>query len=681
MPLHGDTERVDSMQKRKQPGLAIASTLSCLLLTGLAGAQDDRRDISQLSLDQLAQVQVTSVSKKAQKLEDTAAAIYVITASDIHNSTASSIPELLRRVPGLDVAQINGSHWAISARGFAEQYSDKMLVLIDGRSVFDPLFPGVYWNEQDLMLEDIERIEIIRGPGATLWGSNAVNGVINIITKPAQETAGPLITAGAGDKERSFGAVRYGGKLGSSAHYRIYSKYYDAGPSVALAGGLQAHDSARAVSGGFRLDASRAQRDFFTLTGKAFSGTAGLDSPTVSFTPPFTFSYVDFLAAGGENLMGSWTHESLNGQKTVVQTSYSHVLQPQLGVDVNGNSASASIQHERSLGSRHNLVMGLGYDFRSAHTSFTIPTVWWDPANSSYHTGSGFIQDEMLFANGSVRLTAGLRLERNTLSDLALQPNVRILWKITRVHSLWASYSLANEMASLDSAYVRGNQAVFLSPAGLGVARIVGNPNLEATKLNALEVGYRVQPSNRLSLDLATFYNKYTDLFGVEPGFPFFEAGPPPRIVQPLVIQNNNSLRSFGGEFGMKWLPVRNLQLSAAYSFIRLDAAAGQAMGLFQAGQTPRNKLTMDSHINLSHALSLNSLLSFVDRRPVGPVPAYTQLDSALVWRPASSVELSLGAKNLFNREHVEFKSQQGALPTLLGRSVFGKVTWQPAVR
>src|SRR6202162_3586550 len=200
----------------------------CLLAMVVpAPAQDDRPDLTKMSLEQLSKVEVTSVSNKPQKLADTASAIFVITQQDIRRSTATSIPELLRTVPGLDVAQINGSHWAVSARGFSEQYSDKMLVLVDGRSVFDPLFPGVYWNEQDLMLEDIERIEVIRGPGATIWGSNAVNGVINSITKPAQATNGPLITAGAGDKERSSSAVRYGGKLGPSAYYRVYSKYYD----------------------------------------------------------------------------------------------------------------------------------------------------------------------------------------------------------------------------------------------------------------------------------------------------------------------------------------------------------------------------------------------------------------------------------------------------------------------
>src|SRR6266700_696131 len=652
--------------------------LGMLLLASIASAQDQTPDLTQMSLEQLAKIEVTSVSKKEQKLSDTAAAIYVITQQDIRNSSATNVPELLRGVPGLDVMQMNGTRWAVSARGFGDQYANKMLVLIDGRSLFDTIFPGVVWGKQDIMLEDIERIEIIRGPGATVWGTNAVNGVINIITKPAKETPGTLVTAGAGNRERSFASARYGGALGRATHYRLYAKYLDAGPAGEFFG-QDAHDSSRSSSGGFRIDSNSSDRSSFILEGRGFFNNGGLDQITLSYAPPYSFPATGFLDTSGENLMGRWTRKSLTGAETTVQLSYSHELGSQPGLNVNENIVNIAMQHEMPLGSRHDLVAGVQYDFRGSRTSASSPTTLWNPSDPHFGIAGGFIQDEMLFANGAIRITTGLRVEHNSLSGMGFQPNSRVLWKINPVHSIWVAYGLANRSAGPSDTTVLADQAVFPSPVGIQVLRYVGNPKIKSEKLHAFEMGYRVQPSKKVSLDLSAFYNKYYDIVGPQMGPPFFEFGPPFRIVLPLVAQNGVAGSAFGGEFSAKWVPVPWLHLGAAYSLLELDlkqsAAFPDTAGTLE-GQAPRHQLHLDSSVNLTHTMSLNTALSFVDRTSYLSIPGYTQVDSKLAWRPRESSEFSIGAKNLFNKEHVEFYSVSGGLSTTLGRSVYGKATW-----
>ncbi|HYL93469.1 MAG TPA: TonB-dependent receptor [Alphaproteobacteria bacterium] len=660
--------------------LARLLKLACILsLATLATAQDQQPDLTQLSPEQLSKIEVTSVSKKEQKLSDTAAAIYVITQQDIRNSTATTIPELLRMVPGLDVAQVNSGVWAISARGFTQQYANKMLVLIDGRSVFHPLFSGVVWTEQDLLLEDIERIEIIRGPGATVWGTNAVNGVINIITKSAKETVGALVTAGVGNLERSSGSARYGGKLGSSTNYRIYSKYFDDGPTMDIFG-ESAHDSRRAIRGGFRMDTRISERDVFMLEGDAFGSKVGTMSERFSYTAPYISTFVDPQGDGGTNLQAQWIHKSLTGSETSVQATYSHMAESWGLIDINGNVASLSVQHSMLVGDRHNIVAGLQFDYRAGRTSISSPVLWLEPSNPNFQIASGFIQDEMLFANGAIHFTTGLRIDHNSLTGMGFQPNARLLWKINPMHSVWLAYSLANRSMSPADTAIRNNQAAFPGPLGTQVVRFYGNPAIQSEKVNAFEAGYRIQPRKTVSIDLATFYNRYSDLVGVETGAPFFEPGPPPRLVLPVVEHNDVSGPSFGAEFTARWAPVERVHLSAAYSLIDLAmvqsaAAAGNFAAIIN-GSTPRHKLAVDSSFNLTKTIGLSTALSFVDRRTYQKVPGYTQVDSKIVWHPRQYVDLSVGTTNLFNKEHVEFFSELGGIPSMVGRTFYAKTTW-----
>jgi iron complex outermembrane receptor protein len=657
-------------------GLLLVSTVPVL-------AQYPEKDISQISLEELSKTEVTSVSKKEQKLSDAASAVYVITQSDIRRSTATSLPELLHGVPGLDVAQINGNSWAISSRGFAEQYSTKMLILIDGRNVFDPLFSGANWSEQDLPLEDIERIEIIRGPGSTMWGTNAMNGVINIITKPASETQGVQVSAGTGSNLRSLAEARYGGRLGKSTEYRVFGKYHDDGPETMLSG-QPAHDSDRLAVVGLRADSRLSDRDTLMFEANGFNGSSGFDRVGFSYTAPFSFAAADSVRSEGENVLAQWQHQGLKGTHTTVQADYSRVLHEQFDINANEGSVDVSVQHEMPLGSRHDVLAGLEYQFmQSDNPIFPNAPVSWSPANQGFSIASGFIQDEILFRNGKIRLTGGLRIERNSLSGFSLEPSLRGLWKVARKHSFWAAYSDASRAVSLTDTSVQFNVSAFPGPAGTEVIRYLGNPDIKPEKLQAFELGYRAEPNKKLTLDVATYYNRYTDLDGGSLGQPFFEAGPPPRLVLPLNVQAEIWGTGVGGELSAKYQLTHFWQLRTAYSLTKLNlhqlpsAFAGAAAEL--QGQTPRHKMDVSTSFDLSRIVSWNILASFVDRRMSGPVPAYTQIDSSLTWRPVGSTRINLGVQNLLNKEHFEFVSNQVTLPSVLGRSVYAKVTWGDA--
>jgi iron complex outermembrane recepter protein len=507
-----------------------------------------------------------------------------------------------------------------------------------------------------------------------------VNGIVNIITKRAQDTQGVLVSSRVGDEERSSASVRYGGKLGNATSYRIYSRYFDDGPAGTL-NGQPAHDSSRMMSGGFRVDSSVSSRDAFMLEGQGFSGTNGVESLGFSYHPPFSSGFVDHWTQQGENVMGRWTHKSLGGSETTLQTSYAHVIHPNLALDVNGDVAIITLQHEHPLGTRHDLVTGVEYDFKNARTSSPQTLIWWDPSNPTTKIASAYVQDEMLFANGDIRVTAGFRLEHTNVTGFAWHPNVRALWKLSPLHTVWMAYSSANLTPGPDDTGMQLNLAAFPGPAATQVLRMVGNPNIGPENLHALEMGYRFEPVKNLSLDFATFVNRYTKLIAPELGQPFFEAGPPPRLVLPLVDQNALQGNTFGGELAARWTPAKAVRFAAAYSFIQMDMT--QSAHVFGdpahelEGETPRHRLALNSSVDLVPTVTLNTMLTFNDRRTALDIPGYTRVDSALCWRPVSRGELRIGARNLFNKEHVELFDRRSGPSTELGRTVYVRGVWR----
>jgi iron complex outermembrane receptor protein len=331
------------------------------------------------------------------------------------------------------------------------------------------------------------------------------------------------------------------------------------------------------------------------------------------------------------------------------------------------------------IGERHDLVFGADTIFRSAHTASHTGTVFWSPSDPSFAVSGAFLQDEMLFAGGAVRLTGGLRLEHNTFSGVNLQPNARMLWKMTKAQSVWFAYSRANRSPSPADTAIVTNVAIFPGPGGFKELRLISDPDIAPEKLNAFELGYRIQAGKKLSLDATSFYNGYSDLVGQAPGQPFFEAGLPPRLVIPLITKNNESGGTFGAELAGHWAPTQLLRFDSAYSYSAFDISQKTAAGNSPVrlwGEPPRHKAYVSSSVGLWHGVTLDSALRFIDRRVAQNLPGFTQLDSALVWRPSDSGEFKIGCDNLFNKEHVEFLSQQGVNSTALGRSVYGRVTW-----
>src|ERR1700682_2366852 len=424
-------------------GLHWAIPLLCAALAVPAWAANDvqgggRRDLTQMSLEELMNEPVTSVSKKEQKLSQVAAAIFVINQEDIRRSGALNIPDLLRMVPGLDVAQINANTWAISARGFNHQFADKLLVLIDGRAVYTPTYGGVSWDRQDVPLQDIERIEVIRGPGATVWGANAVNGVINVITKQAKDTQGGLVTAGGGTQDQAFGTTQYGGKIGADASYRVFTKYLDYHDLPDLAG-RDSNDGWHLLHGGFRVDGSLSRNDSLTAQGDIYSGSKGaVIEHIASISPPVNENVQKIAGLSGGNILGRWNHVLSNGSDTTVQVYFDRYVRSGPSTLEARNTVDFDFQQHRLLGSRQDLVWGAGYRRSADRIVGTIDHAF-VPADQTIQLFSAFVQDEITLAPERVFLTIGTKLEHLDITGFELEPSIRMTWTPSARHTLWAA--------------------------------------------------------------------------------------------------------------------------------------------------------------------------------------------------------------------------------------------------
>src|SRR5438093_3529420 len=416
-------------------------------------------DLADMSLEDLTKIEVTSVSKHKEKLADAPAAIFVITQEDIRRSGVTTIADALRLAPGLEVARVASHDWAITSRGFNELYANKLLVLIDGRSVYTPLFSGVYWDVQDTLLEDIDRIEVIRGPGATLWGANAVNGVINITTKSAKETIGGLLSGGYGTEEQGFGSARYGGKLGEDAYYRGYVKYFNR-DSSALPSGAQANDAWEMYRGGFRTDWEPSAQNLFTLQGDAYAGT---ENQTVTlFTPAFPFTQPDAskMRVSGGNVIGRWTHTFTPDSDLKLQIYYDRTDRAVDYFKEMRNTADFDLQYRHPLWQRHDVTWGVGFRYADSDTSRSNFTLAFIPPERITRIFNTFIQDEITLVKERLRLTLGSKFERNDYTGFEIQPSGRLLWTPHERHSVWASVSRAvrtPSRAEVDSRIVNTN--------------------------------------------------------------------------------------------------------------------------------------------------------------------------------------------------------------------------------
>ena len=660
-----------------------------VLLAGSTIAQNSRNvpDVTAMSMEDLMNLQVTSVSKRTQKVADAAAAIFVITQEDIRRSGATSIPEALRLVPGLEVARIDQNKWAIGSRGFNGRFDNKLLVLIDGRSVYTPLFSGVYWNVEDVMLEDVDRIEVIRGPGATLWGANAVDGVINVITKKAKSTQAAVVTAGAGTEERAAGGVRYGGKLGDNTYYRAYTKYFDWGPS-AYPSGMTAHDGWDALRGGFRADWTPAGANSLTLQGDIYRTRFDETLTVASLSAPYSNTFLNDGKYSGGNILGRWNHTS-EGSSMSLQMYYDNtsITDHSLFGD-HQNIFDIDFQHAFHVGDSQQFVWGLGYrSIRDKNNpSFTVSL---QPNQVTLNQFSTFLQDEISLVDNRLQITLGSKFERNEFTGFEIQPNARLLWNLTPNQSIWTAVSRAVRTPALTEEGLRLNSQVI--PPGApanptpfpAVVAVFGSHQFNSEDLLAYELGYRVQAAKNLSLDISTFYNNYSNLRTAEPGAPFVEGSPAPTdIVIPFVAGNKMSGGTYGVELFADWKVIPKWRLVGSYSYLQMDihknANSQDPTPDIPNGSSPRHQWYLRSSIDLPKNFEEDTTLRFVDQLPSLNVPRYYSLDAHLGWRPVTRVELSIGGQNLLNNWHFEFMPDfVNTSPTVVKRSIFGSITFK----
>ena len=659
----------------------LVRTAACLLLVHVALPQESN-DYTERSLEDLMNIEVTSVSKKSQKVSATAAAIYVITQDEIRQSGALNVPDLLRMVPGLNVAQISGNTWAISARGLNEHFSDKLLVMIDGRSVYTPTFSGVYWDGVDMPLENIERIEVIRGPGGSSWGANAVNGVINIITKEASRTQGGLIVAGGGNIQQGFGTIQYGGELGSRAHYRVFSKYFNQTHMAGLAGD-DAADQWDIFRAGFRTDSRLSSSDKLTFQGDLYTEREGIVMPQFnSFSNPGLHLITIAPSLSGGFFQTSWNHDYRNGSDSTLQFYFDRYHRDGL-VNETRNTFNIDFQHRLPWGTRQDIVWGAAYRnstlYSIGNLSFSIV-----PADLTTQLFSSFVQDEISVIPGRLSLTLGSKLEHNYYSGWGVMPSGRIAWTLNERSMAWAAISRAIRTPATFDTDFRANIGGYIGHGGIPVVfRLQGNRRQTNENVLAYEVGYRSTVSERLSVDVAAYYNSYTDGLGVEPQPAIPETTPwPPHIIAPLILDNSMYGESHGVETFATWRVTDRWTLTPAYTIeeIHMHAHSGSldtqsAPG--KEGSTPRHWARLASQFRFPRGFTLGVSSTFTDRLPALAVPGYLRMDSQLTWSARENLSLSIAGQNLLRDHHLEFTDRWGGLASSrIKRSVFARFVW-----
>jgi iron complex outermembrane recepter protein len=645
-----------------------------------AGGAKPDSDILNLDIEQLAKTPVTvnvtsmdtpvtSVTKEASTVGRSPAAIFVITPEMIRRSGVTTIPDALRMAPGVEVAQVNSNAWAITARGFNSAYSGKLLVLIDGRSVYNPDFSGVYWDVQDVLLEDVERIEVIRGPGGSLWGANAVNGVINIITKKAKDTQGVYAMAGGGTHERDMEAFRYGGQIGDDLHYRIYGKHFERGPGFDPADPSADPDAWRQGRFGFRADwePDRDKTNTLTIQGDHYVGHTANSIIPLDFTTPENQT--------GDHLLMRWRHLLDEDSDWTLQTYYDMWSRGNSLQMETVKTFDVDFQYRFPLTDRHKITCGA--DFRNVESCYTGGdqlTNWFAYPYSTTNETSQFIQDEIAVIDDRVVFTLGCKLDENPYTGLEYQPTARLLWAPDHKHSTWGAISRAVRTPAR-------NEEQFAGATGIPVApdvypRAFGNSGIESEALMAYEIGYREQTTEQFSWDIAMYYNAYEHLVGVIPfGAPI---PPPPFVILPVMFTNGPSGETYGVELSGNYSVSERWRLYAQYTLMQMHIANSPVL-VSNVGSDPHNQLYLRSAWNLREDLEFDLMARYVDSLMAMGVPEYITMDLRLAWRARKHLELAVVGQNLLQDHHQEFQSTLSSpeLSTEVPRGVYGTLTWR----
>ena len=669
--------------------------LSTFLTGSVSFADEPVENFMDLPLADLLSMEVTSVSKKKQRLDETAAAVFVITQEDILRSGVTSIPEALRLAPGLQVARIDANKWAISSRGFNSQFANKLLVMIDGRTVYTPSFSGVYWDAQDTLLEDIDRIEVIRGPGATVWGANAVNGVINIITREAAQTEGGFLSLAAGNQEKALTGFRYGARIGDQGAARFYVKYADHDASWAPSINSEGEDGWQSLRAGFRADGQLSQQDLWTVQGDIYDTDGDQlvmewKDPSVPenavYAPFYALPGVkDSVESSGWNLMARWEHSASADSNTQLQVYLDHTDRSEIIIGQTHDTLDIDFQHQFRPLPAHDLIWGLGYrrirdDFDNTFLGNMIPE------KSTRNLYSAFVQDEITLSPERWRLILGSKFEHNDYTGFEVQPSVRMLWTPDAHNTFWGAVSRA---VRTPSRLERGSSMVsFIVPPippylpQPTVLHSLGNENFDSEKMLAYELGYRTHPRENISLDLALFYNDYDDLQS-------FESVQPQNLLSDVTFDNRLSSNSYGLELVLDWWALDWWRLQTSYSYLHVSVSLDKNSNdpdnnntLYEES-SPDHQFTIRSMMDLRDDLALDMWVSYVDelRRTAysltdSSVPAYTSFNARLAWTPVRNIELSLAGQNLFDDHHPEFVGENFLTPTEVERSWHVQLRW-----
>jgi iron complex outermembrane receptor protein len=618
---------------------------------------EEARDLTELSLEELSNLEVTSVSRREEPLADAAAAIAVVTGKDLRRSGATSIPEALRLVPGLHVARLTSNIWAISSRGFSSGNSAKLLVLSDTRSIYTPLFSGVFWDVQDYLLEDVDRIEVIRGPGGSLWGANAVNGVINITTRSAKETQGAYFEGGGGTEERGFGGVRYGGQLEPGLFFRVFAKGFDRGGGFASDG--SGDDRWKLGHLGFRADWELGGKDKLTIQGDTYTGDIGQTQPAVQVGGRPGPSRPLIVGVAGGNVLARYTHAFSPGADFEIRAYYdaTHRNDPTYLDDL--HTFDVEFQHRFQLPLRQEVIWGLNERWTDdiTHGKDVIAL---EPADSKDNLVSGFVQDQIALLD-NLKLTVGTKLEHNDYSGFEYQPTARLAWNPFQRQLLWGAVSRA---VRVPTRLERDIDVLITPPGQTPAIKLLGNHAYGSETLLSWEGGYRWAIRPGLSVDLAAYYNQYHGLDSLELDRPFTD--PAGQTVVPIVNKNLAEGVTKGGEASVTFEPLRSWRMVGNYTWIvvTIDPRGGQDLnaGANASGLTPRHQVGLHSYLDLPGRFQLDAFFRYATaliataRLPPGlNVPAYATVDLRFSWQALQRLELSLVGRSLLQAHHLEW--------------------------
>lgn len=614
-----------------------------------AAEADPLADLKKLSVEELMSVEVISVSKQPERWFDTPSSIQVITGEEIRRSGATSLPEALRLAPNLQVAQVNASQWAVSARGFNNVLANKLLVMIDGRTVYTPLYAGVFWDVQDTLLEDVSRIEVVSGPGGALWGANAVNGVINVRTKSARDTQGALVEAGAGSEARAFGGVRYGGQLGANTYYRIYARAFDNDETVD-AHGTPAGDGWHLAETGLRVDATPRDDDLFTFDTGFYEGRTHPDGA---------------VQVNGEHALGRWTRTFSPTSDLQLQLYFDRALRDfGQGLTETLETWDADAQHRFALGGWQQIVWGAGVRLMQDREE-NLPGFGFNPAHRTLNLYSAFAQDEVTIIADCLQASLGLKYEHNDYTGGEYQPGLHLTWTPTPHQTGWAAVTRAVRTPSR----VDRDLYVGLSPS---LILLQGGEDFTSEDLLAYELGWRLQPTEHTSFALAGFYNQYDHLRSAEPG--------PPPTGYPITIGNGVEGHTYGLELSGSIDVTSSWRLRGGYTWLRkelqISPGSHDLNRATAESDDPEHQVVLQSMLDLPHGFALDTVVRYVAALPDPHVPAYTTLDLRLAWQARDGLELSLVGQNLLEPEHPEFAPTSPGLRQI-ERGYYGKVTWR----